>query len=128
MMDNLTASEVADLEELTDEKPELAKIVDPEIKSMWLAALRSGEHQQGTGQLRIDDCYCCLGVLAKVLEPEKFESECWASNGHLPTSVEYRAFGEHTFEIELTQETLVTKNDLNKWTFDQIADFIEENL
>jgi hypothetical protein len=37
--------------------------MNQEIKTKWLAALRSGDYQQGTGRLRVDDKYCCLGVL-----------------------------------------------------------------
>jgi hypothetical protein len=28
----------------------------------WIEALESGKYQQGTGQLRNGDCFCCLGV------------------------------------------------------------------
>lgn len=35
----------------------------PEIKALWVAALRSGEYRQGFERLRHVDCYCCLGVL-----------------------------------------------------------------
>lgn len=40
----------------------------PEVKAKWLAALRSGEYQQGVSQLRYEDPdkvqrFCCLGVL-----------------------------------------------------------------
>jgi len=34
------------------------------IKQQWLAALRSGEYDQGRDRLRTDDgAFCCLGVL-----------------------------------------------------------------
>lgn len=43
--------------------------LDPELKSAWLKALRSGDYPQGTGQLRnSDDEFCCLGVLCDVVE------------------------------------------------------------
>lgn len=35
----------------------------PEIKKLWLAALRSGEYEQGRRVLRREDTFCCLGVL-----------------------------------------------------------------
>jgi len=42
----------------------------PEIKALWLAALRSGEYTQGTEQLRTErgdgPRYCCLGVLCEL--------------------------------------------------------------
>lgn len=46
--------------------------MNPEIKAEWLAALRSGEYQQGKSHLkRADDDsktlrYCCLGVLCEL--------------------------------------------------------------
>ncbi len=37
--------------------------MNPEVKKSWVDALRSGDYEQGRGGLRIDDDYCCLGVL-----------------------------------------------------------------
>lgn len=37
--------------------------MNPEIKAQWVAALRSGEYEQGTGRLHRGDTFCCLGVL-----------------------------------------------------------------
>lgn len=37
--------------------------MNPEVKAQWVKALRSGEYQQGIGQLREADRFCCLGVL-----------------------------------------------------------------
>lgn len=38
----------------------------PEIKEMWVKALRSGEYEQGMHQLVADNKYCCLGVLCDI--------------------------------------------------------------
>jgi len=45
--------------------------MDAEIKAKWIAALRSGEYQQGSGALKIEHHngtveHCCLGVLAEL--------------------------------------------------------------
>lgn len=45
--------------------------MNPEIKSQWVAALRSGEYNQARDYLHIRDdqgvdSYCCLGVLSKL--------------------------------------------------------------
>lgn len=42
--------------------------MNPEIKALWLAALRSGKYRQGKGTLHNlqDDTFCCLGVLCEV--------------------------------------------------------------
>lgn len=37
--------------------------MNADIKAKWVAALRSGEYKQGHEHLRVDDSYCCLGVL-----------------------------------------------------------------
>lgn len=41
--------------------------MNPEIKALWLAALRSGEYKQGRGALSSDGEYCCLGVLCDIM-------------------------------------------------------------
>jgi hypothetical protein len=40
-----------------------------EIKTKWIAALRSGEYKQAKHELHDGRGFCCLGVLAEVLEP-----------------------------------------------------------
>lgn len=38
--------------------------MNPQVRAMWTAALRSGEYTQGVGGLRNNaDEFCCLGVL-----------------------------------------------------------------
>lgn len=38
--------------------------MNPEVKNRWVAALRSGNYNQGSGALRdINNGFCCLGVL-----------------------------------------------------------------
>jgi hypothetical protein len=52
----------------------------PEIKAMWLDALRSGEYRQGQGVLRSEDNeYCCLGVLCDLYQKQTGEMY-WASD------------------------------------------------
>jgi hypothetical protein len=40
--------------------------MNPEVKSLWLAALRSGQFEQGRDNLCNNGQYCCLGVLAQL--------------------------------------------------------------
>ncbi len=46
--------------------------MNPEIKQLWLNALRGGEYEQGHGYLRRNkaeqDSFCCLGVLCDLAE------------------------------------------------------------
>src|SRR5687767_1246645 len=40
--------------------------MDSSIKEQWVTALRSGEYDQGKGQLSASGTYCCLGVLCEL--------------------------------------------------------------
>lgn len=40
--------------------------MNAEIQKQWVAALRSDEFNQAQYALKIDDCYCCLGVLCEL--------------------------------------------------------------
>ena len=45
----------------------MVRKLKPEIKQLWLAALRSGDYKQTTGFLReADNSMCCLGVLCNL--------------------------------------------------------------
>lgn len=44
--------------------------MNPEIKTRWITALRSGKYKQGAGYLNENDCFCCLGVLCDVVKDE----------------------------------------------------------
>lgn len=39
-----------------------------EIKKRWIDALRSGEYKQGHYRLRLDNQFCCLGVLCDLMD------------------------------------------------------------
>jgi hypothetical protein len=40
--------------------------VKPEIKKLWIDALRSGKYKQSFGELFGNGCHCALGVLVEV--------------------------------------------------------------
>lgn len=44
--------------------------MDPNLKTKWVAALRSGEYEQGRSYLNRDGKYCCLGVLCELAVQE----------------------------------------------------------
>lgn len=56
--------------------------MNKEIKAEWVKALNSGEYEQGSGYLRANDSFCCLGVLCEVFRgehPNKIEVELGCS-------------------------------------------------
>lgn len=95
------------------------KTLDPTKKALWVAALRSGEYEQGRGNLHDKGKFCCLGVWLKVVE------------GILPS------VGDHVVNNDLYRQmekegidtpTCANMNDFDHLSFPQIADWIEENL
>lgn len=113
------------------------------LQKKWIEALRSGKYEQGQNWLRIDNCYCCLGVAAEFvlgITPK--------GNGSSTERTVY-LYNNESFELEkkdfeklgLVDEigsfkepfrdgkeyfTLAALND-NFWTFEEIADYIEAN-
>ena len=109
-------------------------MMNPWVKRKWLKALRSGEYTQTQGWLVSPECnryeHCCLGVLACEMVPE-FVRPTNAGNdipgvdnqtGTLPDDLAI-LYGLD----QPTQRLLSRKNDAGN-SFDDIADWIEENL
>lgn len=128
------------------------KKMNPEVKALWLEALRSGRYDQGVGNLKAGDpdnpAYCCLGVLcelaanAGVIPPGKRIEED-------PHNTNYYFQGENEFlpdevmtwanldsnngayqddaEIWLVDQCLTDQND-NGMPFTHLADLIEDHF
>lgn len=96
------------------------------IKKEWVAALRSGKYKQGRGKLRHqNDTFCCLGVLIDVMGEEWYVVAGNYRCDGLTTSLSDRLLDV----TELTSEsTLMKMNDDKRKSFDEIADWIDENL
>lgn len=116
---------------MVDVLPEM----DPKVKADWLAALRSGEFEQGKGHLNKNGLYCCLGVLCEVAIRSGQEVQRIKSNvdgttyydgvSSFPADSIYRWAGMYnSYKYELK---LASMNDEGK-SFQEIADWIEENL
>lgn len=98
-------------------------MMDSGLKQLWVDALRSGKYKQGAGYLRTPgDTFCCLGVLADVIDPEGWsgiELSVWRDSAcFLPPS--------DPLELRV-QDKLTKMNDSGK-SFEDIATYIEENL
>ncbi len=107
-----------------------------DVKKEWIAALRSDEFKQTTGQLKTDSGFCCLGVLCELYmrkhggewtRDNKFENYSAA----LPYSVREWAglhSGDPIVSAGGAREPLSNANDVLKYPFSKIADIIEEQL
>jgi len=97
--------------------------VKKEIADEWVKELRSGKFKQGRGKLKRDDSYCCLGVLCEISKQEY-------KNDHGFLSYEIQTWaGMHTNTgyLKGLDTSLIRLNDGMVFTFDKIADIIEEN-
>jgi len=120
--------------------------MNPEVKALWLEALRSGEYEQGVGHLNQDGKLCCLGVLCEVairaaLDVTKGHSEFdptvvtySGSSDRLPWSLQKWSgvdgvgnIGD-AYRAGLPEGSLAGLNDEAKYTFDEIAEVIEEHF
>ena len=103
--------------------------MDPKIKAEWIAALRSGKYKQGLLRLRsLDDKFCCLGVLADAClnadwqkAIDGYDVDCFT---HSPPDSVLDQAGLSPVHAGI----LMAMNDIQGKTFDEIADWIEENL
>jgi hypothetical protein len=129
--------------------------MNTEIKQKWIDALRSGDYQQGTGRLRSNDGFCCLGVLCDLYAQEHFNQgwvfkeeneenplpqDYWYFDGEselLPSSVRQWAglySSSPVIKVEVEDEPededwdkmiAIAELNDNGSTFNQIADLIE---
>ena len=99
--------------------------MNPEIKSLWVDALRSGKYKQCRSQLSHSGRYCCLGVLELLAFErdviEKFDGD----RPYLsPAVAEWAGLG-----IENTNPKLGSAADDNEhsagWLNDNRGDFIQ---
>jgi hypothetical protein len=113
--------------------------LDPAFKAEWIAALRSGEYKQGFERLFQDDCYCAIGVAAKIAG---IPDEILTGHGTIDLEHMNRI---HKLELSSRIELLIPldggtnrnnlvhfiaklANDNQKKSFPEIADWIEENV
>lgn len=100
------------------------------LKERWVAALRSGEYLQGHGALAVNygsaERNCCLGVLCRVAGGEATRE--YQQYPLLRTfSAGHQLMKKLGFSTE-TERQLAVLNDDEMYSFDEIADWIEENL
>lgn len=116
--------------------------MNPEIKQLWLEALRSDKYKQGNGLLRtFDNKFCCLGVLCDIYtkttdigwnDDNRHSYGMGMYTASLDPDVQEWAGVDNTWgyiwlDEEGRKTNLANMNDSGK-TFEEIAKVIEENL
>lgn len=120
--------------------------MDAELKEKWVEALRSGKYDQADGVLRKRDwhvetqrpgnftnSFCCLGVLADVIDPTGWvvfnRTGSTALRPHVLSSSGSRGPDMLNMKVlpKAVQEPLAQMNDDGEG-FDTIANWIEQNL
>lgn len=113
--------------------------MNPEVKHRWIDALRSGKYKQIKVNLKSKTGFCSLGVLVDLFLLEKNldwklyidHSEFNGNDSHLHNRVitwndiVTWANGSNYFDVS---NLLIKMNDEEGKTFQEIADYIEENL
>jgi hypothetical protein len=123
--------------------------MNPEVKAKWVAALRSGDYEQGRHRLHCKDGkFCCLGVLCDLAvkngvipEPEGWgpayyygSSVVSRSDVSIPIAVSEWAgltgSSRHNPRVEIAPGSTSTLANLNDsgTPFERIAQVIEEKL
>lgn len=107
-------------------------MMNPELKAKWTEALRSGKYPQGRLAMKKDEGFCCLGVLADVIDPDAW-SEMTTSRGSYTWNGCTAFFGidqERELGIRDEANTLMSMNDSKEdpKTFAEIADYIDQKL
>ena len=120
--------------------------MNTDIKAEWVAELRSGKFPQGARYLLADERYCCLGVLCEIalrhdvpLEVRKVRQSGALADVEVVTSFDglesalpsvvsqWADVSEFGNAPAYTNDSLAWRND-NGESFEQIADYIEENM
>jgi len=110
--------------------------MNKEIKTKWVAALRSGKYEQTTGQLKNSEGFCCLGVLCEISKTETgfgISENCDENGGDEDICFTIQQWAELPLDsgavvnIKDKSRSLISHND-DGITFLEIADAIEEQL
>jgi len=119
--------------------------MNKDIAEKWAEALRSGEYEQGTSALCMDNKHCCLGVLCEVYKKEAGDGQWTEAGGtaalmfntikggdtQLPPNAVYNWAGMNDSNPVVRYEGLFTHfthlNDKSLLTFDEIAEIIEKS-
>ena len=115
--------------------------MNPEVKSLWVAALRSGDYSQGRGALAKESVgeisYCCLGVLCELAFKKGLVTRSSSGfntvtfNGEaalLPDALAKWSGVSREGSYGNGPHWLTEDNDEKRLSFNELADLIEEHF
>lgn len=110
-------------------------MMNPEVKTKWVTALRSGKYMQTRRKLKDATGYCCLGVLCVISNKETGfglrENQLQIGTENIGNTIRMWAdlpLNQGAYvTIDAETDTLSAHNDQGR-TFLQIADAIEAQL
>tara|TARA_R110000824_G_scaffold210851_1_gene396704 strand:+ start:183 stop:572 length:390 start_codon:yes stop_codon:yes gene_type:complete len=122
------------------------KMINKEKIQKWVDALRSGVYKQGRRSLCKDEGHCCLGVLCEIamkdgaaIKKEKSDDKVYFNkHSAMPPTEAYQWLFYNKVDKDsidkilryqlkaLGSTRLDLLNDSERYTFDQIADVLEE--
>jgi len=101
-----------------------------EFKAKWIEALRSGKYKQGKSVLynKDNNTYCCLGVAGSVagMNCDDLNAGTFFYMTHLKRDV--KNLPKILYKFDKVPAILIRMNDRQDKSFNEIADYIEENL
>lgn len=92
--------------------------MDATIAKKWTAKLRSGEIKQCRWSISVDGCMCATGVLCDVVGAVVREHDALMSTEAMAAAGISRSGAAAVMDL----------NDSKRWTFHQIADWIDEHF
>ena len=113
--------------------------MNPEVKKLWVEALRGGKYVQGKGKLHYiskdgQEKFCCLGVLCDLYPGAEWEYEdgivgvMEGNSGTLTEAVRTWAGLNNSDPFIIGIDCMSVINDDRGYPFDAIADLIEDQL
>lgn len=118
--------------------------MNQDVKQLWVSALRSGDYKQGTVRLKTVNpdgptLHCCLGVLCELHDKQQSCEQSFDNiSGGLPEHVRlWAGLDENIPRISRPADAYYSAgyttsisflNDVEHYSFAQIADLIEKQL
>lgn len=112
--------------------------MEPEVKRLWVDALRSGEYEQAIGRVKRAGAYCALGVLLHVAAEYSDDLVTEAGDDFYPAWDGSEVDGGPIYDLpsvvlewaglnDAMETVIIEMNDDEGRPFGEIADYIEEH-